>query len=61
MSDSKLLQKIAELEALVAAQNAKLAAVHKTAKALYDTGVTARLLGVQLYNDLGEPLPEDSK
>ena len=42
----------------IALLEARTDAVRKTAKALYDTGTTAGLLGVQLYNDLGEPLPE---
>lgn len=36
---------------------AKIDAVRKTATALYNTGVTAGLLGLQLFNDLGEEPP----
>lgn len=43
---------------LIAYRDDQIAAVVKTATALYDSGVTAGLLGVQLFNDLGLPLPE---
>lgn len=55
MSDKEY---IAELERKLLTAESKIDAVRRTAKALWDTGVTAGLLGLQLYNDIQETPPE---